>query len=401
MKRILALFLSGALLLSGCAVSGDFISEQDSSSMSDTGNNEHFSTAKTPQDDEISFEQLSNPELLTYVEENIYVELINDLNSEGYFVENVSALYLSNEYSEEVAYNTQSNIYFGYTLAELDEFFLGERYVFSLGDDGRTIVQPFEAYENIYERVIQNVAIGTGVILVCVTVSLVSAPAAPAVSMIFAASAKTGTAVALSSGALGSIAAGVVTGIQTGDLDVALDAAALAGSESFKWGAISGVLEGGITQTISLKGATLGGLTMNEAAMIQQESKLPLEFIKNFHSMDEYQVYKAAGLQLTKVNGNWAFVQDIDWNLIDEAERTNVQRVQAGLNPIDSTGSSYEVHHIGQKPDSPLAILTSDQHKSNNSILHNNTGSTIGEVDHGTAWQQQKRDFWKALVPPT
>ena len=401
MKRILALFLSGALLLSGCAVSGDFISEQDSSSMSDTGNNEHFSTAKTPQDDEISFEQLSNPELLTYVEENIYVELINDLNSEGYFVENVSALYLSNEYLEEVAYNTQSNIYFGYTLAELDEFFLGERYVFSLGDDGRTIVQPFEAYENIYERVIQNVAIGTGVILVCVTVSLVSAPAAPAVSMIFAASAKTGTAVALSSGALGSIAAGVVTGIQTGDLDVALDAAALAGSESFKWGAISGVLEGGITQTISLKGATLGGLTMNEAAMIQQESKLPLEFIKNFHSMDEYQVYKAAGLQLTKVNGNWAFVQDIDWNLIDEAERTNVQRVQAGLNPIDSTGSSYEVHHIGQKPDSPLAILTSDQHKSNNSILHNNTGSTIGEVDHGTAWQQQKRDFWKALVPPT
>jgi len=400
-KRILALFLSGALLLSGCAVSGDFISEQDSSSMSDTGNNEHFSTAKTPQDDEISFEQLSNPELLTYVEENIYVELINDLNSEGYFVENVSALYLSNEYLEEVAYNTQSNIYFGYTLAELDEFFLGERYVFSLGDDGRTIVQPFEAYENIYERVIQNVAIGTGVILVCVTVSLVSAPAAPAVSMIFAASAKTGTAVALSSGALGSIAAGVVTGIQTGDLDVALDAAALAGSESFKWGAISGVLEGGITQTISLKGATLGGLTMNEAAMIQQESKLPLEFIKNFHSMDEYQVYKAAGLQLTKVNGNWAFVQDIDWNLIDEAERTNVQRVQAGLNPIDSTGSSYEVHHIGQKPDSPLAILTSDQHKSNNSILHNNTGSTIGEVDHGTAWQQQKRDFWKALVPPT
>lgn len=348
MKRILALFLSGALLLSGCAVSGDSISEQDSSSMSDTGNNEHFSTAKTPQDDEISFEQLSNPELLTYVEENIYVELINDLNSEGYFVENVSALYLSNEYLEEVAYNTQSNIYFGYTLAELDEFFQGERYVFSLGDDGRTIVQPFEAYENIYERVIQNVAIGTGVILVCVTVSLVSAPAAPAVSMIFAASAKTGTAVALSSGALGSIAAGVVTGIQTGDLDVALDAAALAGSESFKWGAISGVLEGGITQTISLKGATLGGLTMNEAAMIQQESKLPLEFIKNFHSMDEYQVYKTAGLQLTKVNGSWAFVQDIDWNLIDEAERTNVQRVQAGLNPIDSTGSSYEVHHIGQ-----------------------------------------------------
>lgn len=401
MKRILALFLSGALLLSGCAVSGDSISEQDSSSMSDTENNEHFSTAKTPQDDEISFEQLSDPELLTYVEENIYVELINDLNSGGYFVENVSALYLSNEYLEEVAYNTQSNIYFGYTLAELDEFFQGERYVFSLGDDGRTIVQPFEAYENIYERVIQNVAIGTGVILVCVTVSLVSAPAAPAVSMIFAASAKTGTAVALSSGALGSIAAGVVTGIQTGDLDVALDAAALAGSESFKWGAISGVLEGGITQTISLKGATLGGLTMNEAAMIQQESKLPLEFIKNFHSMDEYKVYRDAGLQLTKVNGKWALLQDIDWDILDESGRTNAQRIADGLNPIDSAGKSYELHHIGQKQDSPLALLSSDQHRNNYSVLHSNTGSMAGNVDHGPVWQQQKREFFKAILPST
>lgn len=273
--------------------------------MPNTGDTGSTSTSATSQDEEIGFEQLSDPELLTYVEENIYTELVNDLNDEGYFVENVSAIYFSNEYLEETAYNSQANIYFGYTLAELDKFFQGERFVFSLGDDGQTVVQPFEAYENIYEQVIQNVTVGTGVILVCATVSLVATPAAPAVSMIFAASAKTGTVFALSSGVLGSVAAGVVTGIQTGDLDEALDTAALSGSEAFKWGAISGILEGGVTQAISLKGATLGGLTMNEAARIQQDSKLPLEFIKSFHSMDEYQVYKEAGLQLTKVNGNY------------------------------------------------------------------------------------------------
>lgn len=399
MKRILALILSCVLLFSGCAVSVDRPLLQEDSPVPNTGDTGSTSTSATPQDEEIGFERLSDPELLTYVEENIYTELVNDLNDEGYFVENVSAIYLSNEYLEETAYNSQANIYFGYTLAELDEFFQGERFVFSLGDDGQTVVQPFEAYENIYEQVIQNVTVGTGVILVCATVSLIATPVAPAVSMIFAASAKTGTVFALSSGVLGSVAAGVVTGIQTGDLDEALDTAALSGSEAFKWGAISGILEGGVTQAISLKGATLGGLTMNEATQIQQDSKLPLEFIKSFHSMDEYQVYKEAGLQLAKVNGNWAFVQDIDWQITDEQGRTNLQRVGDGLNPIDSAGRSYELHHIGQKPDSPLAILTSDQHRSNYSVLHSNTGSAVGEVDHGVVWQQEKRDFWKAILP--
>lgn len=138
---------------------------------------------------------------------------------------------------------------------------------------------------------------------------------------------------------------------------------------------------------------------MDEAAMIQKESKLPLEFIKNFHSVDEYNIYKDAGLQLAKANGKWAFIQDIDWDFIDEQNRTNAQRVAAGLNPIDSTGNSYELHHIGQKQDSPLAILTSEQHKSNYSILHRNTGSIQGEVNHGAVWQQQKREFWKAFCP--
>lgn len=393
MKRILALILSCAMILTGC------VAPQKSSGSTPNIDDTDITSSESQQAEGISFEQLSDPELLAYVEENIYTKLIDELNSQGYFVENVSALYLSNEYLEEVSYNSQANIYFGYTLAELDEFFQGERYVFSLGNDGQTIVQPFEAYERVYESVIQNVAIGTGVILVCVTVSVVSSPAAPAVSMIFAASAKTGTVVALSSGAMSSIAAGVVTGIQTGDLDEALDAAALAGSDAFKWGAISGVLEGGITQTVALKGATLNKLTMNEAAKIQRESKLPLEFIKNFHSVAEYNVYKDAGLQLAKVNGKWAFIQDIDWDFMDQQNRTNAQRVAAGLNPIDSTGNSYELHHIAQKQDSPLAILTSEQHKNNYSILHDNTGSTKGEVNHGSLWQQQKRGFWKAFCP--
>ena len=161
---------------------------------------------------------------------------------------------MSEEYLEEVAFNSQSNICFGYTLEELDAQFQGTRYIFSLGENGETVVEEFAAYDDIYDRVIKNVAIGTGVILVCVTVSVVSggvgAPAA--VSMIFASAAKTGTIYALSSGTISAVAAGTITGIQTGDFEEAKKAAALAGSESFKWGAITGVITGGVSKGVEL-----------------------------------------------------------------------------------------------------------------------------------------------------
>lgn len=107
-----------------------------------------------------------------------------------------------------------------------------------------------ESYDTTYEQVLKNVAVGTGVILICVTVSAVSAGVgASAISMIFAASAKTGMMVALSSGGLGAVASGIVTGMETGDMEKTLKVAALSGSEGFKWGAITGVISGGATKS--------------------------------------------------------------------------------------------------------------------------------------------------------
>ena len=188
------------------------------------------------------------------MEDNIYSDLVARFDSEDYIVESVNAVYVSEEYLEEVAYNSKSNVYFGYALEELDAQFQGTRYIFSLGENGETVVEEFARYDDTYDRVIKNVAIGTGVILVCVTVSVVSggvgAPAA--VSMIFASAAKTGTVYALSSGTISAVAAGMITGIQTGDFEEAKKAAALAGSESFKWGSITGVIVGGATEAITL-----------------------------------------------------------------------------------------------------------------------------------------------------
>ena len=268
MKRLLALLLSLLLVLSFSA-----------------------SAENTPR-----FSGMNDPALLQYIEDDLYEGLVSTLDSEEYFVENVQAVYISQEYLDEVAYNSQANVFFGFTLAELEAQFEGERYVFTLGDDGTTQVQPFEDYDDTYDRILHNIAVGTGVILVCVTVSVATGGVAPAVSMIFAVSAKTASVAALSGGALGGVAAGITTGIQTKDLDSALKAAALSGSEGFKWGAITGAISGGASEAIALKGATLKGLTMNEAAMIQRDSKWSLDIIKNISSVEEYNLYKSSGL---------------------------------------------------------------------------------------------------------
>lgn len=408
MKKIISLILCAAIMLTGCSTVENadsqisFYNSQTTVSQSSEVPAESISEITDWEDVDVQYDSLDDKLLLAHIEDSIYSEAVRNLSSEQYFVENVSAVYLSKEYLEEVAYNSQSNIYFGYTLAELNDLFQGTKYVFTLGEDGKTTVKELvEIQDTTNEEILKNVAIGTGVILICVTVSVVTGGAgAPAISAIFAASAKTGAMMAISSAAIGGISAGVIRGIETGDMNEALEAAALAGSDGFKWGAISGAISGGANQAIALKGATLNGLTMNEAALIQKESGFPLDVIKQFKNIEQYNICKNAGLVPKMVKGKTALIRSIDLNHIDDLGRTNLERMRAGLAAIDpATGKSYQLHHIGQKADSTLAILTEAEHMKggNNTIWHDVSKAT--EV-HGTgnSWDAQRQMFWQSLA---
>lgn len=406
MKRVLALLLSLVMLLSGCAQSKPASKASSASSGSPADSvTDSVSESYTPrmtvwQDDVPQYTSLNDTALLAHVEDLVYRDTVSALNSADYLVSDVSAVYVSKEYLEELDYNSQSNIYFGYTLDELDAQFQGKRYVFTLGDNGKTIVQPLETIDdNSTETMLKNVAVGTGVILVCVTVSSVTVTSAPAVSVILAVSAKTGAIGALSGGAMGAIPAGIVKGIQTGNMEEALKAAALAGSEGFKWGAISGALTGGAKEAVALKSMTKGGLTMNQAASIQQTSHWPADVISEFHSVDEYKVYEKAGLKPAMVNGKTALVQDIDLNfkstLPDGTEVTNLERMQRGYAPLDpATEKAYQLHHVGQKSDGTLAILKEAEHQGNSSIL--NFAGKESEIDRD-AFNKTRKEFWQYL----
>lgn len=400
MKRMIALLLSSIMVLTGCGK----VRPQE------TINNKIDPPAVYATDNvadgqlvlkeiEPQFSVLDDEQLLIHTEDLVYREAVSAINSEEYFVENVSAVYISKEYLDELAFNSQSNIYFGYTLTELNGIFQGTKYIFTLSEDGSTAVQELQEIEDVStETMLRNVAIGTGVILVCVTVSVVSAGVgAPAVSMIFAASATTAKTFAISSAAFGGIAAGVVRGIETGDFDEAIEAAAKGATEGFKWGAISGAIVGGVSQGSALYGAAKQtNFTMNQYAQIQQETGYPLDVIKQFHTMDEYQAFKNANLKPAVVGNKTALIKtDIDLTRVDAKGRTNLERMKQGLAPQDSNGVSYELHHVGQKKDGTLAIMSQVEHDS--PAIHGFLQKTEAHAA-GTNWDAERQAFWKAFA---
>ena len=402
MKKIISLVLVCILVLTACSSAAETnVSDVDLSSAQEQDGDVAKSETQTVTDStDIVFKGLDDVRLLRYVEEDMYTNLIAAFNSDEYFVEHIEATYYPKEYIEALSSNSKENKYFGYMATELETQFQGTKYVFTLGEDGKTRVVPMETVnDDIFVKALEDAIVGAGVIMICVTISLVSAPAAPAVSMIFAASATTGTSFAMESSAMSFVAAAIAKGYETESFEQAVIAGVEASGEGFKWGAITGTIMGGAEKAIALKGATINGITMNEAAKIQRETKWPLDVIKAIHSYDEFLIYKKAGNYPTKLSsGEWAFDRKINWSLVDGRGRTNVERVSRwGVAPIDEMGRSYELHHIGQKANSPLAILTWDEHhsKDNFLILHYQEEGKNVAAD---IWEDQKREFWKEIL---
>ncbi len=402
MKRILALILALLLALTACTANNTNNNEttEEGSESSSEISNERFASL-----DNIDwsysmpeFSGLNDELLLRYMEDEVYSQVVSSLDSTEYIVERVSATYLSKEYLEELAYNSQSNIFFGYSLSDLDAYFGDTKYVFTMGEDGQTTVQELIsiAEEDYYNKIITNVAIGAGVILVCVVITVATEGAgAPAAAAIFAASAKTAATCALSGMVISGVSAGLIKAYQTGgDVNETLKSAAIAGSEGFKWGAIGGAVSGGAREAFVLAKATANGLTMNQVALIQQESGYPLELIREFHSIDEYSVFKAANLKPYPINGQTALIRtDIDPLLKDEFGVTNLDRMLSGKSPISSLGETFELHHVGQSNDGVLAILTTSEH--DNAALHG--FKAVSEIDR-TAFAKIRSDFWKSYA---
>ena len=139
-------------------------------------------------------------------------------------------------------------------------------------------------------------------------------------------------------------------------------------------------------------------LSDEEKQMIKEETGWSDEIIDAISSMEEYEIYKKADLEEKEINGKKCLVRkDIDLEQKDSMGRTNSERMEKGLPPLDKNGRPIELHHIGQKPNSPLAELTTSEHrgKGNDTVLHDKKKES--EIDRDK-FAEERSEHWKNRI---
>ena len=290
--------------------------------------------------EEPEFKRFGDSGFLQYMEDLLYACLEGDFASDDYIVEDVSAIYVSQEYLDEVAFNTRANVYFGYTLAELNAAFEGKRYVFTCSAEGETIVQEFEEFpDDTNAQILKNIAIGTGVILFCVTVSVISgglattgatASAAKTISLIFAASAKTAGGMAAGGAFVSGTVTAIVKGIETGDVYETVRATELSASEGFKWGAISGAVVGGTKEALRIYSVKSRPIpTPREAEQNVYKAYHCTAEQKSFLNGQEVSQFTPNATRpdaLRFIDGHWEAIEVKRYDLLSAASRAGLKK---------------------------------------------------------------------------
>lgn len=134
-RKLLVGLTALALFLTGCSVPEDSEVPVGATMSTDarTTSTESPTVSDVPESAaEPSFASFGDPDYLQYVEDQVFASAEGELVSDDYEIEHLTATYVSQEYLDELAFNSQENIYFGYTLSEIEAQFEGTSYVFSL-----------------------------------------------------------------------------------------------------------------------------------------------------------------------------------------------------------------------------------------------------------------------------
>ncbi len=130
--------------------------------------------------------------------------------------------------------------------------------------------------------------------------------------------------------------------------------------------------------------------------------------INALNSKAEAEIYITAGLEQAIVGGRFALINPhIDWRAYNCRKKwlkekladwnkwkdyNNADLIGEGYPPRDENGDPYELHHIGQRQDSPFAELSWEDHmdKGHNKILHPKRES---EIDR-QLFDKEKSQYW-------
>ena len=133
--------------------------------------------------------------------------------------------------------------------------------------------------------------------------------------------------------------------------------------------------------------------------VIKEETGWSDEIVDSIRNEGEYGVYKNADLKEGTVNGKQCLQREIDPSFKDDFGRTNMERMQNGMSPYDAkSGEKLELHHMGQKADSPFAELREniDHGDGNHHVLHEfKTESWRHEPGSEQVYASQRTEYWK------
>lgn len=139
------------------------------------------------------------------------------------------------------------------------------------------------------------------------------------------------------------------------------------------------------------------GLTEEEKKEIKEKTGWSDKIVDAIRTKEEAQIYIDAGLVEGEVNGKPALLQPrINGDAYNESkwpDWSNKDLAEEGYPPRDENGRPYELHHIGQNPDSPLAELTHEQHHCNGNFktLHTFEESSIDRLE----FNKERRVYWE------
>ncbi len=137
-------------------------------------------------------------------------------------------------------------------------------------------------------------------------------------------------------------------------------------------------------------------LSEEDKREICEETGWSKSVIDMMDSREEVETYKNANLKEAEINGKKCLIRfDIDMEQRDEFGHSNKERIENGNSPLTKSGEKVELHHIGQREDSPLAELTMQEHRSkgNDAVLHDKQKES--EVDHNK-FARERKQYWKS-----
>jgi hypothetical protein len=128
--------------------------------------------------------------------------------------------------------------------------------------------------------------------------------------------------------------------------------------------------------------------------LIEEFSPYSERITPYIRTIEELSVYMRNGLQESTVCDRPCLLMKIDPERCDAMGRSNVERTAVGRAAVDENSDAVNLHHIGQKEDSPLAELPQRVHKESDGILHDKTIPTEIHGD-GTRWDNQRVQHWR------